>query len=187
MDIKTENGLVSCTFVNGGITTFKDACDWVRALPYRRNSTKNDILIVLKERCGTCSSKHELLKRLTVENDINNCKLILCMFKMTSVNTPKVKSVLDNYGLTYIPEAHTYLEIDGIVNDFTFSGEPELLYLDDVLFTEEINADQIREYKAETHRRYMKEWGVDNEMAFTFEELWGIREECIGALASSFS
>jgi len=181
--VKSENGPISSAFVTKGISTFKESCELVRALPYRRNSTKNDKLIVLKEEYGTCSSKHKLLKILAEENDIKSCKLILCMFKMSGGNTPKIKGVLDKYGLKYIPEAHTYLAIDGKVNDFTFPDEPELFYLNDILYTEEIAAEQIRKYKAESHRAYLKEWGERNGLSFTFEELWEIREECIAVLA----
>lgn len=183
MSIQLGHGPLSNSFSERDVYTFNDACEWVRALPYKRNSTKEDKFIVLKEACGTCSSKHELIKRLAEENKIDDCVLVLCMFKMSGYNTPKGKSVLDAYGLEYIPEAHTYIVLGGEVNDLTFSDEPELLYLEDILFTEEISADQIRGYKVKSHKAYLKKWGEIKESPYTFEELWGIREECIGALS----
>lgn len=183
LDKQLRNGIISNTFRERGISTFDSACKWVRALPYKRNSTKEDKLIVLKESCGTCSSKHELIKRLAVENGIEECKLVLCLFKMSAFNTPKIKSVLDEFGLDYFPEAHTYITINGVVNDLTFPENPELLYLKDVLYREEITADQISTYKAETHKAFMKRWIGENEGAFSFEEMWKIRERCIGVLS----
>ena len=183
LDKPLGKGLISDVFKKKGISTFEDAFKWVNGLPYNRNSTKEDVLIVLKESCGTCSSKHELIKRLAEENDIMGCSLVLCMFKMAAINAPRVKSVLDKYGLEYIPEAHTYLTINGEVVDLTFPDNPELLYLKDILFTEEITADQIKVYKAETHRAYIRKWGRESGIPYDFEELWGIREECIAELS----
>ena len=183
LDKQLGNGIISNTFRQKGINTFDSACEWVRALPYKRNSTKEDKFIVLKESCGTCSSKHELIKRLAVENGIDECKLVLCMFKMSAFNTPRIKSVLDEFGLDYIPEAHTYITIDGVVNDLTFPEKQELLYLKDVLYTEVITADQILSYKVETHMAFMKKWIEENEVAYSFERLWGIREKCIEVLS----
>ena len=177
------NGIISSHFKELGIFEFKAACEWVKSLPYQRNSTKEDYLIVLKECVGTCSSKHELIKRLSVENDIDDCKLILCMFRMSGNNTPKVKSILDEYGLSYIPEAHTYISLNGVVYDLTFPSNPELLYQNDILFTEEITADQIKTYKVELHKNYLKKWIKDSQSTYTFQEVWNIREACIVALS----
>ena len=183
MNNQFGDGPFSAYFKERGIESFDSACEWVRTLPYKRNSTKTDPFIVLKESCGTCSSKHELIKRLADENGITDCVLVLCMFKMSSYNTPKVKGVLDDKGLEYIPEAHTYIQLDGEVNDLTFPEKPALLYLEDVLFTEEITADQIQEYKVERHKKYLKKWVEDGNVHYSFEELWEIREECIRVLA----
>ena len=177
------DGMISNIFKENGINTFDSACEWVRALPYRRNTTKEDKLIVLKESCGTCSSKHELIKRLAEENDIKECKLVLCIFKMSAINTPKIRAVLEDYDLDFFPEAHIYVTINGVVNDLTFPENPELLYLNDVLFTEEISADQILTYKVEKHQAFMKEWIGENRVLYSFEELWGIRERCIEVLS----
>jgi len=178
-----HDGAISNAFRARGILAFQEACEWVRSLAYKRNSTKEDALIVLKESCGTCSSKHELIKRLAEENGLEDCKLVLCMFKMSAANTPKVEAVLRRYGLDYIPEAHTYITLNGEVLDLTFPENPELSYLQDILFTEYISADQIRNYKEKTHKTYLREWGENSDALYTFEELWKIREECIEVLA----
>lgn len=182
--INLRDGNISSSFKKKGINSFRDACEYVNQLPYKRNSTKDDPLIVLKESCGTCSSKHELIKRLADENGIGDCKLILCMFKMSAENTSGVKSVLEEYGLEYIPEAHTYIEIDGKINDLTFPNSSDFSVLKDVLFTEEISADQIQFYKEKRHKEYLKEWLKEAGLEYSFEEIWGIREACILALSS---
>ena len=105
------------------------------------------------------------------------------MFRMSVKNTPIVGSVLEKYGLEYLPEAHTYLMVDGEIRDLTFPQESELHYLKDVLYEEEILADQIPEYKEGVHKSYMKKWGVESGLKYTFEELCRIREECIRELS----
>ncbi len=177
------DGPLSMAFRQRGLITFDEACAAVKSLEYRRNSTKDDPLIVLKESCGTCSSKHQLIKRLAEENLMVNSRLILCMFKMSASNTRKIGSVLKKHGLEYIPEAHTYISVDGQIKDLTFPGDLELTYLNDVLFEEEISADQILYYKEATHKAFLKEWGEKEEIELTFEELWRIREECIEFLS----
>ena len=177
------DGVISKAFKALGVEHFDTACEFVNGLPYKRNSTKSDPLIVLKESCGTCSSKHGIIKRLAVENEISDCKLILCMFKMSSLNTIAVAPVLNSYGLEYIPEAHTYVEIDGSICDLTFPDTKDLAYQKDVLFTEEISADQLKSYKLEKHQAYMRNWMQEEKLSYSFEELWAIREECIFALS----
>jgi hypothetical protein len=177
------SGIISTKFKEIEIFEFSDACEWIRKLPYKRNSNKTDPLIVIKEKCGTCSSKHEVIKRLSVENNIQDCRLILCIFKMSSYNTPKIKSVLEKYGLDFIPEAHTYIRLNGESHDYTFPDSPENLYLKDVVYEEKITADQIEFYKTQTHKRYIKRWIKKDESSYSLKEIWAIREACISALS----
>jgi hypothetical protein len=50
-----------------GLTDFHQACDYVWQLAYGRNRDNHDWRAVLTEKCGTCSSKHRLLKALADE------------------------------------------------------------------------------------------------------------------------
>jgi hypothetical protein len=177
------NGKFSNALKEKGNLTFGDACLWVKALPYKRNSEKSDVLVVIKESCGTCSSKHELIKRLADEIYIEGCQLMLCIFKMSGANTPKVRSVLEKFDLDYILEAHTYMVMQGCNYDFTFPGNSEFLYLRDVLVSEEIIADQITTYKTVAHKAFLKKWSQENEIPYAIEELWQIRELCIASLS----
>ena len=180
---KLTDGIFSTAFKKKGIFEFGEACEWVRQSPYKRNTETGDQINVINEGCGTCSSKHELIKRLADECELKDCCLVLCMFKMTSENTPKVRTVLELYGLQYIPEAHTYISINGEVNDFTFPENPELVYQKDILYTEVISADQIKTYKSATHREYLKKWLEREQIPFSFQEIWEVREACIAALS----
>ncbi|MBI3233912.1 MAG: hypothetical protein HYZ42_07700 [Bacteroidetes bacterium] len=105
----TSSGQISHEFLNRGIVTFEQAANYIQLLPYRRNVDKKDISCVFRDYCGTCSTKHSLLKQLASENNFDGITLILGLFKMNGTNTPKVSKTLARYHLDYIPEAHNYL------------------------------------------------------------------------------
>jgi hypothetical protein len=59
------------------VAAAKYACE----LPHGRNSNREDPLIVLREKQGTCSTKHALLRRLAIEQGWN-LSLVLGIYKM---------------------------------------------------------------------------------------------------------
>ena len=184
-EIAGKNGVVSGSFNNLAINSFAEACKWVDNLDYRRNNDKNNKLVLFEELCGTCSTKHAVLKRLADENGNNYLKLVLGIFKMNSDNTPVITNVLNKYGLKYIPEAHNYLRNDNHMLDFTGIGvnvdEFELDLLEEI----EISPDQITDFKVQYHKDYLSRWIQINRIPYKIDELWGIREECIAALAQN--
>jgi hypothetical protein len=60
--IDPSKGDISRLFFEKNISTFIKASRWVNDLPYRRNENKNTQTTLFKEECGTCSTKHALLK-----------------------------------------------------------------------------------------------------------------------------
>jgi hypothetical protein len=101
---------ISLAFLERNVFDFNSAAAFVRDLPYRRNKNKSELLSVLSENCGTCSSKHVLLKLLAEENNFD-LRLCIGIFRMSVENTPAVAATLIKNGLNYIPEAHCYLNI----------------------------------------------------------------------------
>ena len=93
----SSTGGISREFLNGNILSFQDAAILVKELRYKRNKNKEDLLAVFSDNCGTCSTKHALLKKLADENGCNKIKLILGIFKMNAENTPSVKKTLEKY------------------------------------------------------------------------------------------
>lgn len=179
------NGIVSRSFSNLAITNFAEACKWVEKLDYKRNNNKNNELIVFDELCGTCSTKHALLKRLADENGDSSLRLVLGIFAMNSKNTPVIKGLLSNYDLKYIPEAHNYLRNDNHMLDFTGIvvnvDEFELDLLEEI----EITPNQINDFKVQYHRNYLRRWIETSKISYTLDELWEIREQCIEAIAQN--
>ena len=175
---------VSDSFIERGITDFSSALLHVQDLPYGRNSDRTNPLLVLKEHCGTCSTKHALIKLLANENEKPEVKLMLGIFKMNENNTKNVKPVLHKYNLSYLPEAHTYLKVCNKVVDITKRSFANTLFLHDLLEEEEITPIQIGSYKLARHKEFLDQWLNQNkQIHYHLQELWVIREECIEALA----
>jgi len=175
---------ISRLFKQNHCSDFFSASEFVRNLPYRRNLNKDNLATVFTENCGTCSTKHALLKKLAGENNQPDFKLILGIFRMNGENTPKIKSVLKNYDLEYIPEAHNYLKFKNQILDFTKKNSSENDFINDLLEEIEIEPHQINQFKIKFHRNYLKNWLAENpQIPFSLEELWKIREECIKALS----
>ncbi|GEM65904.1 hypothetical protein SF1_38860 [Sphingobacterium faecium NBRC 15299] len=183
-EILSSNGLISKTFLSAGINTFQEASNWVSNLPYRRNHDKENELALFKDLCGTCSTKHALLKRLADENGKHGLKLILGLFKMGGNNTPAIKELLQEHDLPYIPEAHNYLRVSNYIMDFTGIGINETKFELDILKEIEIQADQITDFKVQYHREYLAQWIEDYKIPYSLDELWSIREECIGLIGN---
>jgi hypothetical protein len=184
-DIKS-NGPISKEFIVRNILTFKQASLFISQLPYRRNSDKNNLATVFTDHCGTCSTKHALLKELAVENKFDELKLMVGLFRMNQRNTPAITATLLQNSLEYIPEAHCYLKFGEVILDMTKANSKPADFLDDLIEEIEILPDQITDYKVNYHRSYLSTWLLDNKhFPYTLDELWRIREQCIQDLANS--
>lgn len=180
-DIKSS-GKISQEFLKKGISNFLDAMNFVKNLPYGRNSNREDFTLVLKEKKGTCSSKHALLKVLAEENSRSEVKLFLCIFKMKAITYPKIQKTLQNYNLEYIPEAHNYLKIENQIFDCTNSKSSEKDFLPFLISEREVEVNDVKERKIQIHQDFLKKWCIKNEL--DFDQIWKVREECIRNLSS---
>lgn len=166
------------------IYNWSDLIEFIRNLPYGRNSNREDLTLVIKENKGTCSSKHALLKKVAELNNFENVKLILGIYKMNNLNTPKIGNILLENGLAYIPEAHCYLELNNQRIDIT-TGKSDIENIMNYLVEEtEIEPDQVSKYKVEYHKKYMQDWLLETNISLGIENVWEIREQCIKKLES---
>lgn len=180
-DIK-DNGSSSRLFLAHHITDFKTACTFIAGLPYKRNTNKEDLATVFTENGGTCSTKHAVLQKLCIENGYEQVKLVLGIFKMDGIYAPSIAPVLQAYGLSYIPEAHNYLLIEGTYLDFTDPGAAYNDFKDKLVQEEFIDYTQITTYKVQQHKRFLASWLQRTQLPYSLDELWQIREKCIAAL-----
>ncbi|WP_317899948.1 hypothetical protein [Aurantibacillus circumpalustris] len=175
-----NKGEISSKFLSLGISYFNKACEFVQELPYRRNKNKNDLLTLFTDNCGTCSTKHALLKRLAEENSVKDVKLILGIFAMNGENTPAVKRTLEKHKLKYIPEAHNYLRCKNEILDFTKVNWGAGNFEKDILQEVALSPEQITEYKISFHKKHLQAWlNQEHRITYSLDEIWEIREQCI--------
>ena len=165
--------------------TFEEACNYVKNLPYKRNSDKENINVIIEENGGTCSTKHAYLKRISEGFSMENVQLMLGIFMMNSKNTPKIKPVLEKYNLLEMPEAHNYLRMKGKILDCTRKNSSENDFVNELAEEIEIKPNQITDFKVQYHQDFLKKYLLQHpEIQFPLEKFWKIREECIFALQS---
>ncbi|HYG17235.1 MAG TPA: hypothetical protein VEC12_15870 [Bacteroidia bacterium] len=179
----TPGKYVSDLFLEKGITTFHRAIEFIHALPFRRNSDKNDTGITIKENCGTCGAKHATLAQLAIENNHAEIQLTLGIYRMNGKNTPLTGPVLAKYDLEYIPEAHNYLTYNHTVYDYTFPGSTKTEFVNSLMFSAPMPPGDIGDKKVEFHKEFIAAWIKSENIQYSPGELWAIREECIAALS----
>ena len=177
-------GAVTAAFMERGALDVQEAGHLLQSLPYGRLASAQNLLCVLTEGRGTCSTKHALLARLAAEQELP-IQLTLGIYEMGQKNTPGVGEVLDAFDLPFILEAHCYLTFGAqridVTRDLTMSADP----IARVLHEEPISPEQIGAYKQDLHQRVLREWIVarpEQTRGYSLERLWEIREACIAAL-----
>lgn len=157
--------------------------NYLKNVPYGRTKNRSDFASVLTENKGTCSTKHAFLKQVAIENNIDDIQLFIGIYKMNEINTKGVGNVLKSYNLEYIPEAHSYLKINGEIIDITRTTISGDSFENTLLEETEILPNDIGDFKVEFHKNYLKQWLLKEQINYHFEAIWKIRELCIAALS----
>ena len=84
---------VTESFLALGLRDYRAAARHVNRIPYGGNRSRTDVLAALREGCGTCITKHALLKQLAIEQGLE-VALIIGIYEMTESNTPGVGRML---------------------------------------------------------------------------------------------
>jgi hypothetical protein len=177
-------GVISKLFLNRGIFDFEEACSYIKNLRYGRNANKKERSTIFNDNCGTCSTKHALLKQLAEEHSCNDLELYLGIFKMNSINTPKIGRTLRKYNLEYIPEAHNYLKYRDEILDFTHKNSHPDDFINDLMEEIKIETSQIVDFKIKYHQDFLHNWLLQKQdIQYTLNEIWLIREQCIADLS----
>lgn len=161
---------------------WSDLIEYIRQLPYGRNQNREDFSLVLKEGKGTCSSKHAFLKKIADLNGIENVKLIMGVYKMNPLNSPKTGRTIPESGLDYIPEAHCYLKLGNRRFDVMSPDSHFRHFENDLLEEVEIEPEQVNVFKVEFHKSFLKRWIAATPVHLDFEQVWAVREQCIKKL-----
>jgi hypothetical protein len=110
--------IVSAEFRRMGIKTFQDACRCVHELPYGYNSDRDDLMILFKEKMGTCTTKHAVIATLAEELGLPIQKNI-GIYAMTEEIVTGTGRLLSEFGLPYIPMLHCFLSYEKFRVDLT--------------------------------------------------------------------
>jgi hypothetical protein len=167
-------------FLEKGIKDFHSACSYVHNLPYGRISNPCDLLFVLQEEKGTCSSKHALLGRLAEENNQLEIEVVMGLFLMSPETHPVLTDFFSDKMYAVIPEAHCYLRYKGIRYDFTSTSNSMSRIENKIIREQRIEPHQTGEWKVKIHQEYLGKWlKRHSELSINLEEIWKDREKCI--------
>jgi len=155
----------------------------VQGLPYRRPLQQSHPLAVLREGCGTCSSKHLLLARVAQASGRFDVMLTVGVYDMDEDNTPGVGQVLAKAGVPSLPEAHCYLTVDHQRLDFTGLPRGRRSVFSALVQEHFPSPDALIERKAAVHRQAIADWAQRQGM--NTDQAWALREACIEALSGS--
>lgn len=135
-----ENGAVSGTFRSLGIRSFLEACRYVHELPYGYNSDRDDLMILFKEKMGTCSTKHAVIATLAAELGLAISRGV-GIYPMTEAIVTGADKILSEYGLPYVPMIHCFLEYENYRVDLTEGNRNgKNRPIDDFLYTDRVAA-----------------------------------------------
>jgi len=139
----------------------------------------------MEEGCGTCSSKHAFFCTVALENDYNDFKLIIGIYRMNNQNTLGIGNVIQDYDIEYIPEAHCYVRFGDGVIDVTKEESIYDLIQTDLLEEQQMLPVEVVNLKRHYHKSYIIRWKAMYDIIYSEEELWNIREQCIENLVLS--
>ena len=136
-----ETGPVPRAFLELGITNMHEACRYVHELPYGYNSDRGDLMILFKEKIGSCTTKHAVIATLALESGLPIEKSI-GIYAMTEAIVAGAGEILDKYGLPYVPMVHCFLVYGDHWVDLTEGNHNgKKRPVEDFLYTEKVIAN----------------------------------------------
>jgi hypothetical protein len=150
-------GPMAKTFSDIGIPSFVEACRWVHELPYGYNSDRDDLMILFKEKMGSCTTKHAVIATLAAELGVAIEKSI-GIYPMTEALVTGTQQILERYRLPYVPMVHCFLvcgehRVDLSEGNRNGKNGP----IDDFLYTEKVSATISGKDEYLLYRRALKD------------------------------
>ena len=183
----TPSGVVSKQFLSLGIGTFHEACGHVHQLPYGYNSDRDDLMILFKEKMGSCTTKHAVIATLAVELNLPIEKHI-GIYAMSEAIVTGTDRILQKYGLPHLPMIHCFLahgrhRVDLTEGNDNGKNRP----IDDLLHTEAVipNIPAKEEYLK--YRNALRSLIVEREelRGIDIKQILHAREEGIALLKAN--
>jgi len=108
-------GEISRKFIDLGIKSYREACDYVHNLEYGYNTDYDDKMVLFKENKGTCTTKHAVIAGLAEELELPLYKHV-GIYKFTEEISTGTNEILKKYNIPYVPMTHCFL----VYKDFQF-------------------------------------------------------------------
>jgi hypothetical protein len=136
----TDIGPISKMFLSLDAGRFIMACRYVHELPYGYNSDRDDLMILFKEKMGTCTTKHAVIATLAAELGLPISRGV-GIYPMTEAIVSGSDKILAEYGLPYVPMIHCFLEYENYRVDLTEGNRNgKNRPIDDFLYTDRVAA-----------------------------------------------
>jgi len=164
----TPSGEISRKFLEMGINTFQEACDYVHNLEYGYNSDADDRWILFKELKGSCTPKHGVIAGLAEELKVPLYKHV-GIYKFTEEIVEGAQNIIDKYQIPYIPIVHCFLVYKNLRFDLTegnFNGKETSI--EEFLHEEQVEPFISRKDEYLLYRRALE------KIVLQFPELTGI-------------
>lgn len=137
-EVIKASGPVSGKFLSLGINGFIDACRYVHELPYGYNTDRDDLMILFKEKFGSCTTKHAVIATLASGLGLPIEKAVGIYAMIEEIVTGADK-ILDKYGLLYVPMLHCFLIYGDHRVDLTEGNHNgKKRSIEDFLYTEKV-------------------------------------------------
>ena len=180
-------GPVSNKFLSLGINGFIDACRYVHELPYGYNTDRDDLMILFKEKFGSCTTKHAVIATLTAELGLPIEKAV-GIYVMTEEIVADTGTILDKYGLPYVPMVHCFLVYGEHRVDLTEGNHNgKKRSIEDFLYTEKVVPNISAKDEYLLYRRALKNYILTNSehKGIDLKSLLKAREEGLALLKAN--
>ncbi|MBY9006906.1 MAG: hypothetical protein KGD63_09115 [Candidatus Lokiarchaeota archaeon] len=177
-------GIISKKFIELGIGSFSDACNFVHNKKYGYNTNYDDKLIFFKEKMGTCTTKHAIIAGLAEELNIPLYKYI-GIYRFTKEISKGTDEILKKYGLPYVPMVHCFLVFKDYKFDLTEGNKNgKKKSIDNFIHTEKVSPFISRKDEYLLFKKVLKEKILPSEEMKDIAEriILKAREECITLL-----
>lgn len=166
-------GEISKKFLELGITSFKEACEYVHNIDYGYNTNYDDKMILFKEEKGTCTSKHAVIAGLAEELNIPLYKHV-GIYKLTEEISSGTNKILKKYNIPYVPMAHCFLVYKDFLFDLTEGNcNGKNTTIKSFIHEEEVNPFISRKDEYFLYKRVLK------EQVLPSKEMEGVKERTL--------
>ncbi len=153
------------------LTTFQQACHWVKALPYAANSSSEDSLILFEEGYGNCTTKHGAIARLANAHNLPISKH-LGFYRLNDDIVTGVNAILQPHGLDFIPQSHCFLVYKDYRVDLTegnCNGKNKTI--EDYDFVVQVEPDLTEEHHKAIYLEYLRRYcSIEPQLATLGED-----------------